>query len=183
MSLPKAKVLVMVTDRDVWLRVSGHAKFTAAPDFKSLVQGLLQKGYRRFHVDLSECILMDSTFLGLLCRLGVQMLQSGDSEACVRVLNPSPRVVELIEGMGVRDYLQVVQDAKLAPGRLQGTETVLGAAPTDREVLARTSLEAHETLMSLSPENLARFKDVARFLAEDLQRLANARNPSSGSNG
>jgi len=39
------------------------------------------------------------------------------------------------------------------------------------EQITRTSLEAHQTLMSITPENVARFKDVTQFLAEDLQNL------------
>jgi hypothetical protein len=31
-------------------------------------------------------------------------------------------------------------------------------------------MEAHETLMALSPENAARFKDVAQFLAEGVKK-------------
>jgi len=37
--------------------------------------------------------------------------------------------------------------------------------------LTRACLEAHETLMAINPENVARFKDVAMFLAEDLAKL------------
>jgi hypothetical protein len=37
--------------------------------------------------------------------------------------------------------------------------------------LARTCLEAHRTLMGIKPENVAKFKDVAQFLAEDVKRL------------
>jgi hypothetical protein len=36
--------------------------------------------------------------------------------------------------------------------------------------LARVCLEAHQTLMELSPGNVARFKDVVRFMAEDLKQ-------------
>ena len=39
------------------------------------------------------------------------------------------------------------------------------------EQIARTSLEAHQTLMAMNPENVARFKDVAQFLAEDLKNI------------
>ncbi len=37
--------------------------------------------------------------------------------------------------------------------------------------MAQVSLEAHQELMSTSAENERRFRDVAAFLAEDLQRL------------
>ena len=39
------------------------------------------------------------------------------------------------------------------------------------EQIARTSLEAHQALMAMNPENAARFKDVTQFLAEDLENL------------
>jgi len=41
------------------------------------------------------------------------------------------------------------------------------------EQITRTSLEAHQTLMAMNPENVARFKDVAQFLVEDLKNLEN----------
>lgn len=175
MSLPPAKVMVMVSGREVWLRISGHANFKAAPDFKALIQGLLQKGYRQYTVDLSDCILLDSTFLGLLCRLAVQLTQTGDPAARVRLLNPTPRVVQLIDGLGVSDYLQIVGEPQTAPANAYDSQTPLGTSGKDRAELARTSLEAHQTLMDLNPANQARFKDVTRFLAEDLQRLEDAR--------
>ncbi|NGO39452.1 STAS domain-containing protein [Limisphaera ngatamarikiensis] len=183
MSLPPAKVMVMVNGREVWLRITGHANFAAAPDFKAVVQGLLQKGYRRFKVDMSDCILLDSTFLGLLCRLGIQLHQSGDPQAGVDLINPTPRVAQLIESLGVTEYLHIVQEPRTLPAGGETTETTLGGGGADRVELARTSLEAHQTLMSINPANEARFKDVARFLQEDLQKLEEAKpgNSPSGS--
>ena len=40
-----------------------------------------------------------------------------------------------------------------------------------RAEISRTCLEAHQTLMGLNPANVAKFKDVAQFLAEDVKRL------------
>ena len=45
----------------------------------------------------------------------------------------------------------------------------------DREEVQRTCLEAHETLMEINPNNVPRFKDVARFLAEDLKKMEEAK--------
>jgi hypothetical protein len=53
------------------------------------------------------------------------------------------------------------------PGVLK-TCTPESSNPTHEE-LTRTSLEAHQTLMEVNPENVARFKDVTQFLAEDLK--------------
>ncbi len=53
------------------------------------------------------------------------------------------------------------------------TATPESIHPT-HEQIARTSLEAHQTLMAMSAENTARFKDVTQFLAEDLKNLEKA---------
>jgi hypothetical protein len=52
------------------------------------------------------------------------------------------------------------------------THTPDSINPT-REQIKRTSLEAHQTLMAVHPDNIARFKDVTLFLAEDLKNLKN----------
>jgi hypothetical protein len=36
--------------------------------------------------------------------------------------------------------------------------------------VARTCIEAHQTLMAISPANAAKFKDVTQFLTEGLKR-------------
>jgi hypothetical protein len=44
-------------------------------------------------------------------------------------------------------------------------------ANPSRVEITRTCLEAHQTLMAMNPDNVARFKDVTQFLAEDLKSL------------
>ena len=54
------------------MKIVGRANFSSSIDFKSLVNQLQQKGYNYFVLELSECLLMDSTFLGVLARLGIE---------------------------------------------------------------------------------------------------------------
>jgi len=166
MSLQPAKLLVSVCGHDVCVRILGRANFTSGPDFKTLVTELHQQGYRHFIIDMSECLLMDSTFLGLVCGLGLKLGESGNGGSGVELLNPNPRVTELLESLGVTSVV------KLVTGSCKMTDAAIHACEShDREEMAQASLEAHQTLMSLSPENAARFKDVAQFLAEDLKRI------------
>ena len=37
--------------------------------------------------------------------------------------------------------------------------------------LAVRSLEAHDVLMRINPENVARFKEVGQFMAQELKKL------------
>ena len=172
MNLSPARILVSVGDREVRLRITGRANFACGPDFKNLITGLQEKGYRRFVIEMSECVLMDSTFLGLLCGLALKIHNGDGGDAGVELLNSNPRVTEILETLGVTDVVRLV--ATPVPVEA-GAETVAHCCvPHSREEMAQTSLEAHETLMALSPENAVRFKDVARFLAEDLKNLKSA---------
>jgi len=170
MPTPAAKMLVMVSEQFACIRIIGRANFTSSVDFKILVDELRQKGCECFVLDLSECLLMDSTFLGVLAGLGLKLSGgSGDRAGhSVELFNPSPRITELLETLGVVHLFRIIQGsfAPAAPG-----EAVERAAsdPSKAE-LTRTCIEAHQTLMAISPENAARFKDVTQFLAEGVKK-------------
>jgi len=170
MSTPSAKLSVLVCTDFACVKIAGRANFNFGPDFKTLLAGLNQKGYKRFIIDLSECLLMDSTFLGVLAGFGLAANPAGTAEKCeIELLNPSTRVRELLENLGVLALFKVTN---LAP-QLPDDAKVSAPAPLNptHEQITRTCLEAHKTLMAVSPENAARFKDVAQFLAEDLKNL------------
>jgi anti-anti-sigma regulatory factor len=163
--------LVLVGKRFACIKIVGRANFTLSIDFKALLVGLRQEGYNYFVIELSECLLMDSTFLGVLAGLGLKMSQpDGNSPPCpVELRNPNARVTELIENVGVLHLFRVRHGPLSAPEALEAcaTETM----NPSREEITRACLEAHQTLMEINPENVSRFKEVTRFLAEDLQKL------------
>jgi hypothetical protein len=135
-----------------------------------LLAGLAQKGYGHFIIDLSECVLMDSTFLGVLAGFGLKMNQAGASNQCgIELLNPNVRITELLENLGALHLFKTTSGALPLSDDIQAC-TPESINPT-HEQITRTSLEAHQTLMAVNPENVARFKDVTRFLAEDLKTL------------
>jgi anti-sigma B factor antagonist len=163
-------MLVMVGERFACIRIIGRATFTSSVDFKTLVDGLREKGCTCFVLDLSECLLMDSTFLGLLAGLGLK-LTTGNGEPVrhgVELVNPSPRITELLETLGVLNLFNITHGTFTPATPTQPVEAI-PTTPGKAEV-TRTCIEAHETLMALSPENAARFKDVTQFLAEGLKK-------------
>ena len=170
MGTPSAKMLVMVSDKFACIRIIGRANFTSSVDFKSLVDELRQKGCECFVLDLSECVLMDSTFLGVLAGLGLK-LSSGNGDQArhgVELFNPSPRITELLETLGVVHLFQITQGSSCSAAATEAVERT-PADPSKAE-LTRTCIEAHQTLMDISPANAARFKDVTQFLAEGVKK-------------
>jgi len=170
MSTASAKLSVLVGKNFACLKISGRANFTSSPDFKTLLEQLLQKGYGHFIIDLSECVLMDSTFLGVLSGFGLKINPTATSgPSGIELLNPNPRVSELLENLGALHLFKITSGALQLPDDVKAS-TPESIHPTHEEI-TRTSLEAHQTLMTVNPENYARFKDVTQFLAEDLKNL------------
>jgi anti-anti-sigma regulatory factor len=163
-------MLVMAGEQSACIRIIGRANFTSSVDFKALVDELRQRGCGCFVLDLSECVLMDSTFLGVLAGLGLKLSggNGGQARRGVELFNPSSRIVELLETLGVLHLFRVTQGSVTPPVPTQPVEHTL-SEPSKAEV-SRTCLEAHRTLMDLNPANAAKFKDVAQFLAEGLKK-------------
>ena len=170
MRMPAAKLLVVVGEKFACIKIIGRANFNSSIDFKTLINELRQKGYRYFILDLSDCVLMDSTFLGVLAGFGLKMngASPGQGDGRIELSNPNSRVTELLENLGVLHLF------KLTEGPLSvdcpDTFTHTTANP-DREELTRACKEAHDTLMQINPDNVPKFKEVSQFMAEELKKL------------
>jgi len=171
MSNGTASLSVLVQDKLVCIKIAGRANFQASIDFKTLVNALWTKGHIHFVLELSDCQLMDSTFMGVLAGLGLRFNQvrSGEQPVTMELLNASERVSDLIDNLGITYLFQIHKGAAPAATELNPVEKPVG--PPDRTETARTCLEAHRLLMELNPDNISKFKDVAKFLEEDLKKL------------
>jgi anti-sigma B factor antagonist len=203
MEPPSAKLLVLAGKQFACIKIIGRANFNSSLDFQTLVTELRARDYCCFVIDLTDCVLLDSTFLGVLAGFGLKLRSAAsgpgaipadapdqratlsqpesrpeapaapasgqNAPARVTLLNPNPRVLELLENLGVSSLFDITQGELSLPESVETTSHE--PAQASREALTRACLEAHQTLMALNPENVARFKDVARFLAEDLARL------------
>lgn len=170
MATSSATLSVLIGKNCAAVKIAGRANFSSSPDFKTLLNELSQKSYRHFIIELSECVLMDSTFLGVLAGFGLKLNPNGaPCEKGIELLNANARVSELLENLGAIHLFNVTSGELKMPGDVK----VCAPEPKNptHEEITRTSLEAHQTLMAVNPENIMRFKDVTQFLAEDLKSL------------
>lgn len=171
--MANANLSVLVGKNFACVKIAGRANFASSPDFKTLLSELAHKGFGHFIIDLSECVLMDSTFLGVLAGFGIKFSPSGASaERGIELHNATARVTELLENLGAVHLFKLTSGDLKLPGETKVC-TPESINPS-HEQITRTSLEAHQTLMAMNPENVARFKDVAQFLAEDLKNVEKA---------
>jgi anti-sigma B factor antagonist len=152
------------------IRIIGKADFTLSIGFQGLVSELQKKGFRYFVLELSECMLMDSTFLGGLAGMGLKLSDHTgcDGKAAVELLNPNARILDLLDTLGVLYLFRVNQGAFDQAADAAEEHTPAAASRVD---VTRACLEAHQMLMQINPKNVDKFKDVTAFLADDLKRL------------
>ncbi len=167
MSSPTLKVAV--TEKVALVKISGRASFNCSVDFKTLVYELRDRGYRKFVLDLTECLILDSTFLGVLAGFGLKLGETTGEKATVTLLNPNQRILDLLDNLGVAHLFCVMQGTSPLSEECRDVRQTDGAS--NKVQTTRTCLEAHQTLMNINPANIPRFKDVTRFMAEDLKRL------------
>jgi anti-anti-sigma regulatory factor len=170
MNTPSARLLVWAGEHCAAIRIIGRANFTSSVDFKALINELRQQGRNFFVLDLAECVLMDSTFLGVLAGFGLKLSAGNGNQGPhgIELFNPSPRILELLDTLGVLHLFTVAQGSVNLPE--QAEPQAHTPASSTKEEVTRTCLEAHQTLMDISPANAAKFKDVAQFLAEGLKK-------------
>jgi len=163
--------MVAVFDRTVCVKIDGRADFTSSLDLKKLITELWERGYTHFLFDLCQCQMMDSTFLGMLAGVALNLSPNGATgDDCRRLelINPCSRLTAVLENLGVSHLFKIIERTEPVTEKYQPLAKSENSTPVE---LARTCLEAHETLMNIKPENVAKFKDVAQFLAEDVKRL------------
>lgn len=144
----------------VCVKINGSANFNVSPGFKIVANRFCFDAGHALMLDLTDCVTMDSTFLGVLARLSQRL------EKPVELLNPSDRVTGLLDNLGVLEFFKVDQGENPLTAGLEKTKTTT----VNKRELTETSLDAHRMLMELNPGNIPRFKDVAKFLEEDLER-------------
>lgn len=153
----------------VWVRVAGRGSFQNSTPLKEFAREMLARGYRKFTVDLQECPVMDSTFMGTLAGIALK-LQAGDGG--VRVIRLNERNHSLLANLGLDQLLQLDPVGLEGPAELQGVSGVqdLIVGGEDKASQARTMLEAHEAVVDANPLNEAKFKDVLEFLRQDVSK-------------
>ena len=152
-------IQVAVVDAVACVKIAGPANFALGVDFKTVVAYSCGQGGRVLLLDLTDCVNMDSTFLGILMSMTSRLDR-------IELLNPSERITALLDSLGGMDLLKVGQGDNPFEARLDTAEST----KADKRALTETSLEAHRFLMEINPANVPKFKDVAKFLEEDLKK-------------
>ena len=128
---------------------------------------MVNRGYREFVIDLENCAMMDSTFMGTMAGVALRLKELGHGH--LHVVHCGARSHELLSGLGLDQIFSIHSNGDTAP-EFEGIKENAndGSAEAKKKNQAEIMLEAHEALCKCAPENLSRFKDVLDYLKQDL---------------
>ena len=162
----ESSIQVGVNGPTVWVKVEGKGSFLNSGNLKEFSRQMLDRGYREFVIDLADCVMMDSTFMGTMASVALRLKELGTGH--LHVIHCGNRSRELLSGLGLDQIFDIHTNGATAPE----CEALAGASDGSREAKkqeqTQTMLEAHEALCEAAPENLFRFKDVLDYLKQDL---------------
>lgn len=164
----ESSIQVGVNGQTVWVRVAGKGNFLNSGNFKDFSREMVNRGYREFVVDLEQCSMMDSTFMGTMAGVALRLRELGHGH--LHVVHCGPRSRELLTGLGLDQIFDIHANGSTAPAcRALGDESN-ATAPVHKHEQAQQMLDAHEALCEAAPQNLSRFKDVLEYLKQDLHQ-------------
>jgi anti-anti-sigma factor len=145
----------------VVVRVNGRACFQNSACLRDFVTEMLRQKKTRYVIDFSHCTSMDSTFLGVLAGIALELrkIPGGGSLVLARM---GPRNLELVRNLGLHRLLTV--DPGDFPMGFDGCTTPLQCVDQSELDHARLVLDAHENLVSADESNRTKFQDVLAFL-------------------
>ena len=170
---PEDRVWVAFVEKMAIIRVEGRGSFKVGTALKQFGQSAAEQGCVAAVLDMTSCVGMDSTFMGVLAGMATRLKERNHADMVM--LNLTPRTRGLVATLGLDRIVRAYQagetpDAYKKALTISADLSALRAAAGNQLDTAQTMLEAHESLVNLSADNLPRFKDVLTFLREDVQK-------------
>ena len=163
----QSSIQVGVNGPEVWVKVEGRGSFLNSGNLKEFAKEMLNRGYREFVIDLQDCAMMDSTFMGTMAGVALRLKELG--AGFVHVIHCGKRSHDLLSGLGLDHIFSIEANGAQAPACEVLPQSDPASAAT-KTAEAQNVLDAHEALCEAAPQNVTRFKDVLDFLKQDLQR-------------
>mgnify|MGYP006377149865 CR=1 FL=1 len=158
--MTKSAVFWVNVEQDpVFIRVKGRACYLNSEALSRFIQLSIEKGFKRFVVDFSECSGMDSTFLGILAGAALDIkekVQQGEL-VLTQLVN---RNLELVRNLGLHRVVKVAM-GPIGVGASNCSCGLDPSLPPSDDLILR----AHQNLVRANPENYEHFQDVISYLS------------------
>ena len=160
----KANIMIARNNNGYNIKVDGRATFECCSPIKNFADNIVSGVIQKITIDLKKCSWMDSTFMGTLATLGIHAKKA---KIVVNILNANEKNIKLLKELGI--YKLFIYDSNAPKSTCNAWENITSLLPLDNNRnIAKTVLEAHETLMSVDKKNITKFKKVVELVKKDL---------------
>jgi anti-anti-sigma regulatory factor len=154
-------------DDTIVVRVIGRGNHELSHTFKSLIDSVnTDTTSARFIIDLSQCICLDSTFMGTMAAMALhQSACRGDRPI---VINANTTTERQLTTLGLSYLLDVCHEeqASETPDEMKTAETKEAISQYER---ITHMIQAHETLVDADSGNEVKFRGVLDALNQSLE--------------
>ncbi|MCK5834990.1 MAG: STAS domain-containing protein [Lentisphaeria bacterium] len=153
-------VSVELENSVAWLKLSGRVTLEFGEQLKAVGQFFLNNGAKSLRIEMSECIFMDSTIMGVLAMVA---LEGYKRDVAVESVNTTREAEELLTVLGVHKVIKFVL-ADVPSVSWRSADEIMEVAMNSSVIL-----DAHKTLMDVSDENISKFSAVVKCLENELK--------------
>jgi anti-anti-sigma factor len=161
-----SKVLVGNIEAGLIVKVIGKGTMEFCSDLFMYLSKFIDSGkIENIYFELSSALYLDSSFVGVILSIQKKLLKQGSPT--VILLNPSEKVKEILNTMGLLELIPIQEESSFK--NIELTDEVhlkLEKNYKDIQIL----LESHQNLMSINEDNRKRFMLVEEMLKKELER-------------
>ncbi len=161
---PQPTFLVSAYSDPVVVRINGKANYLNCNTFREFIETMLHSGKQHIVLDFEQCTGMDSTFLGILAGIALELREQTPAGMLI-ICHLSERNHALICNLGLDNLLTIGEDLPDSPAAETEFSALKNVAVSD----AKNMLEAHQNLVQADTENAAKFQDVIAFLKNQVE--------------
>ncbi len=157
--MQEGKILAASHDGAYVIRLEGDVRLTLCTTIDEYFQKMFDDPqFASVWVDLCRAEGLDSTTLGLLAKLALQVEEKFGFQPVIYCCEPG--IVRLLTSMGFQRLFELREELCANPEEIDEIPVVQGS----EDAVKKKVIEAHRILMGLSEENRARFKDLMAAL-------------------
>src|SRR3989339_75197 len=167
----RAHIFAGVIESGAVIKITGHATFAEAANLKKYEDQHAEQHLNapQLIFDLTECVHVDSTMIGIIANLAVKYYKkNGKKKAIVLYAN------SMIQNILDTNNCQFILDPVLAsPGEVSkagATEEIMASTESGGMFLRQSILLAHETLIELNEDNLAKFSSLVSQIRKKISQ-------------
>lgn len=147
------------------IKVTGRGTFLNSHVIKKWLLAKMEEGCKNFVLDISDCLSMDSTFMGTITGFSLKLKRHGMPP--LTVANITMHNKRLLETLGLDKFLEIKEKLDIDSAVKWD---VLSVESLDKLTTTKHMIESHEEIMGTGGVAERQFKTVHELLKKDIEK-------------